>query len=179
MMKSFATVLSASLLLASSAALAQSTRPGLWAIQHKMGGDPEMDRAMAEMQKQLAAMPPAQRKQMEAMMGNQGLSMGAGGTMSLKTCITPEMASRFEMPKQTDGDCTTTITSRSASALKMNFSCKNPPSTGEGVYTFNGDKAYTMKMVISSTRQGKPQTMTMDGRGEWLSADCGNVKQGK
>ena len=69
MLKPLVTVLSATLLLGSGAALAQTTRPGLWDIQHKMGGDPEIDRAMAEMQKQLAAMPPAQRKQMEAMMG--------------------------------------------------------------------------------------------------------------
>ena len=57
------------LLLCSASAFAQTTAPGLWAIQNKMGGNPELDKAMAEMQKQLAAMPPAQRKQMEAMMG--------------------------------------------------------------------------------------------------------------
>ena len=47
-----------SLALAAPLAWAQSTKPGLWEIQHKMGGSPEMDKAMAEMQKQLAAMPP-------------------------------------------------------------------------------------------------------------------------
>lgn len=169
-------VLSTLLLLGSGVAAAQTTKPGLWSVEQKMGGNPEMDRAMAQMQKQLAAMPPAQRKQMEAMMGSQGLSVGAGGTMSLKVCITPEMADRFEMPRQSEGDCTTTITSRSANLLKLSFSCKNPPSSGEGTYTFASDKAYTMNMVINSVREGKPQTMTMDGKGQWLSADCGNVK---
>lgn len=169
-------VLSALLLLCSGAAVGQTTKPGLWSVQQKMGGNPEMDRAMAQMQKQLAAMPPAQRKQMEAMMGSQGLSVGAGGTMSLKVCITPEMAERFDMPRQSEGECTTTITSRSANQVKMSFSCKNPPSSGEGTYNFASDKAYTMNMVINSVRQGKPQTMTMDGQGQWLSADCGNVK---
>jgi hypothetical protein len=178
MLKSLVTALSATLLLGSGAALAQTTRPGLWDIQHKMGGDPEMDRAMAEMQKQLAAMPPAQRKQMEAMMGQQGVSMapGAQGGMALKICITPEMAARQEMPSQTEGDCTTTIHSRSASALKMSYVCKNPPSSGEGTYTFSGDTAYTMKMVTKTTRNGKPASMTMEGQGKWLSADCGTVK---
>lgn len=155
---------------------AQSTKPGLWEINQKMGGNPEMDKAMAEMQKQLASMPPAQRKQMEAMMGKNGMGVAPGGGFSLKVCITPEMAARAEMPSQTEGNCTSTITSRSASALKTKFVCTNPPSSGEGTYVFNGDKAYTMKMVMQSARNGKPETMTVEGQGKWLSTDCGTVK---
>jgi Protein of unknown function (DUF3617) len=162
--------------LFASVAMAQSTAPGLWAIQHKMGGNPEMEKAMANMQKQLAAMPPAQRKQMEAMMGQSGVSAAPGGGMALKICITPEMAARSELPSQTEGDCTTTITARSANTLKSTFVCRNPPTSGEGVYTFSGDKAYTAKMVMQTTRNGKPETMTMEGQGKWLSADCGAVK---
>lgn len=164
------------LLLCSATAFAQTTAPGLWEMQHKVGGNPEMDKAMADMQKQLAAMPPAQRKQMEAMMGQSGMSIGAGGTVTMKVCITPEMAARSELPSQTEGDCTTTITSRSGNTLKAKFACKNPPSTGEGTYTFNGDKSYAMKMAMQTTRNGKPESMTMEGQGKWLSADCGRIK---
>lgn len=167
------------LLLVSGAAAAQSTKPGLWEIQHKMGGNPEMDKAMAEMQKQLAAMPPDQRKMMQDMMAKQGgaiPTVGAGGGMAMKICITPEMAARNDMPKQTEGDCTTTVTSRSGNTMKMKFVCTNPPSSGEGTYTFMGDTAYNMKMAMTSQHQGKPQNMTMEGQGKWLSADCGNVK---
>ena len=164
------------LLLCSASAFAQSQAPGLWAVQSKMGGNPEIDKAMAEMQKQMASMPPAQRKQMEAMMGKNGMSVGAGGAMSVKVCITPEMAARAEMPTQTQGSCTNTVTSRSASALKMKFVCTNPPSSGEGTYLFNGNKAYTMKMVMQSVRNGKPESMTLEGQGQWLAADCGTVK---
>jgi hypothetical protein len=99
--------------------------------------------------------------------------------MATKICITPEMAAKQDMPMQTEGECTTTITSRSASALKMSFVCKNPPSTGEGTYTFSGDTAYTMKMLVNTTHKGKPQSMTMDGQGKWLSASCGAVKPPK
>ncbi|HEX5391002.1 MAG TPA: DUF3617 domain-containing protein, partial [Burkholderiaceae bacterium] len=87
--------------LGASAAWAQSTKPGLWEVQNKMGGNPEMDKAMAEMQKQLAAMPPEQRKMMQDMMAKQGGAMptpGAGGGMAMKVCITPEMAARNDMP---------------------------------------------------------------------------------
>lgn len=175
--------LSTALLLSALAcfnnAHAQSTKPGLWDITQKMGGNAEMDQAMAQMQQQMAGMSAAEKKMMQDMMANQGMTMptpGAGGGMAMKVCITPEMAARQDMPVQTEGDCTTTITSRSANTLKMNFVCKNPPSTGEGTYTFSGDSAYTMKMLMKSTHQGKPMSTTLDGQGKWLSASCGAVK---
>ena len=83
-------ILMSVMLLAAGSAWAQSTAPGLWEIRNRMGGNPEMEKAMAEMQQQLAAMPPAQRQQMEAMMRQNGMSVGAGGAMTLKVCITPE-----------------------------------------------------------------------------------------
>jgi hypothetical protein len=167
------------LLVCATAASAQGIKPGLWEMQHKMGGSPQMDQAMAQMQKQMAAMSPAQRQQMEAMMGQHGVTMptpGAGGSMAMKVCITPEMAARSEMPSQHEGQCTSTVTSRSGNTLQMRFTCQNPPSSGEGTYTFSGDTAYTLKMVVNTTRQGKPESMTLDGQGRWLSADCGSVK---
>ena len=168
--------------LATTAAHAQSIKPGLWEMTQKVGGNAQTDQAMAQMQQQMASMPPAQRKQMEDMLAKQGKTMptpGPGGGMAMKVCITPEMAARQDMPMQGDGDCTSTVTSRNASALKMNFVCKKPPSSGEGTYTFSSDTAYTVKMVMSTTHQGKPQTMTMDGQGKWLSANCGAVKPTK
>ena len=174
-------LLSASFLFAATAH-AQSIKPGLWEMNQKMGASAQMDQAMTQMQQQMAGMPPAQRKQMEDMLAKQGMSMptpGAGGGMVMKVCITPEMAARQDMPMQNEGDCTSTVTSRSASALKMNFVCKNPPSSGEGTYTFSGETAYTMKMVMNTTHKGKPQTMTMDGQGKWVSAACGAVKPSK
>ncbi|MEL0583184.1 DUF3617 family protein, partial [Neisseria gonorrhoeae] len=56
------------------------------------------------------------------------------------------------------------------------FACTQPPSSGEGTVTFVSPEAYTMKMTMKSMMQGKPETMTMDGGGKWLSADCGNIK---
>ena len=158
---------------------AQSTKPGLWDINQKMGGNAEMDKAMAQVQQQMAGMSPAEKKMMQDMMAKQGVTMptpGAGGGMAMKVCITPEMAAKQDMPVQTEGECTTTITSRSANTLKMNFVCKNPPSTGEGTYTFSGDTAYTMNMLMKSTHQGKPVSTTMEGQGKWVSASCGTVK---
>ncbi len=165
--------------LACVTAQAQSTKPGLWEITHKVGGNAQLDAAMAQAQQQMAAMPPDQRKMMEDMMSKQGITMptaGAGGGMAMKICITPEMAARSELPSQQDGDCTTTISSRTGSSMKVKFACTNPPTTGEGTYTFNGDTAYTMDMKTTTTRNGKPENMTMSGGGKWLSGNCGNIK---
>ncbi|MDO9433808.1 DUF3617 domain-containing protein [Hydrogenophaga sp.] len=160
-------------------AYAQSIKPGLWEMQSKMGGNAQIDQAMAEMQKQMANMPPAQRKQMEDMLAKQGVSMPSAapaGGMSTQICISPEMAAKQDLPVQEKGNCTNTVTSRSGNVTKMKFVCTNPPSSGEGTYTFNGDTAYTMKMQMTSTQQGKPQNMSLDGSGKWLAASCGNVK---
>lgn len=171
-------ILAAALVAVTSVAGAQTLKPGLWEVTHKTSGSHGQADQMAQMQKQMAAMPPSQRKQMEEMMGKQGMQMGGGspaGGMSMKMCMTKEMAERSEIPAQ-QGDCKTTQQSRSGNTLKVAFSCTNPPSSGEGQYTFTGAEAYTMKMAVTTTVQGKPQKTNMEGSGKWLGADCGNVK---
>jgi hypothetical protein len=167
------------LILTALPAMAQTTKPGLWEMTNKMqSSSGEMEKAMANMEKQMASMPPEQRKQMQDMLAKQGMSMGtaAGGGMSMKMCITKEMADRNELPQQQQGDCKTTQSPRSGNTMKISYVCTQPPSSGEGVITFNGDTAYTMKMNTTTTVKGKTEKMTMDAAGKWLSADCGNIK---
>ena len=82
-------------------AAAQTMKPGLWEITNKMGGSGDqgakMAAAMEQMQKQMASMPPEQRKQMEKMMAQQGMAPGAGGGMATRICMTKEMAARNEL----------------------------------------------------------------------------------
>lgn len=167
-------------LVAAAAALAfalpagaQTMKPGLWEIHNKMGGG-QMDAAMAEMQKQLAQMPPAQRKQMEAAMAQRGMKMapGAGG-MSVQMCMTKEMVERNDVPVQ-DG-CTATQNKRSGNRVQFAFRCTNPPSSGEGEMTFTPE-SYTSHMTMKGLVQGKTETIVSDTTGKWLKADCGSVK---
>jgi hypothetical protein len=158
--------------------MAQTLKPGLWEINNKMQtGSGQLEKAMADMQKQMAGMSPDQRKMMQDMMAKQGMSMapGAGGGMAVKVCMTKESIERNELPSQ-QGDCKTTTTPRMGNTMKMSFVCTQPPSSGEGQVTFVSPEAYTMKMAMKTSVQGKPETMTMDGGGKWLSADCGNIK---
>lgn len=161
---------------------AQTMKPGLWEITNKMGGSGDsgakMAAAMEQMQKQMASMPPEQRKQMEKMMAQQGVNMapGAGGGMSVRVCITKEMAARNETPAQTRGDCKHEQMQKSGNTTKFKFTCTKPPSSGEGEVTMNSSESYTMKMKMTSQAKGKPEQMTMDAQGKFVSSDCGSVK---
>lgn len=169
-------LLSASILaLAATAVQAQTLKPGLWEINNKMGGNPELERAQAKMQQQLAGMAPAQRKQMEAMLAQRGVRMtpGAAGT-NVQVCMTREMAERNDVPVR--NGCTATRQPRSGNTMHVAFTCSNPASSGEGEFTFTSPEAYRSHMTLHSQEGGRPQTMTMDTTGKWLGADCGSVK---
>jgi hypothetical protein len=161
--------------LAALPAAAQSLKPGLWEVQNKVStaGMPD---AMAEMQKQMAAMPPEQRKQMEAMMAQHGMRMapGTGGGIATQMCMTREMVERNELPM--DEGCRMTQQQRTGNTMRMAFTCTKPPSTGEGEFTFLGPEAYRSRMTVKVTDKGRTETATVEGSAKWLSADCGKVK---
>ncbi len=104
------------------------------------------------------------------------MGSGTGGGMSIKACITKEMAERNEMPSQHQGDCKTTTSDRTSTGMKMAYTCTNPPSSGEGQISFTSNEAYTMKMVMKTMVDGKPENTTMDASGKWLTSDCGSIK---
>jgi len=137
----------------------------------------ESEKARAKAQQEMANMSAEDRKMMEQMMAKHGMKMGAGGpgAMSMKTCMTKEQVERNDVPAQ-QGDCKTTKQQRTGNTTQMAFSCTNPPSSGEGQFTIVSPEAYTMKMVVSSTVDGKPEKTNMDASGKWLSADCGAIK---
>jgi hypothetical protein len=123
-------------------------------------------------------MPPEQRKMMEDMMKSRGMSMnvaGGGAGMTVKYCLTKEMAERREVPTQR-GDCKSTQTPGVGGKMRFSFSCTNPVSSGEGEVTYASNDAYSMKMVVNTTVQGRPEKMNMEGSGRWLAADCGDIK---
>jgi hypothetical protein len=156
---------------------AQTIKPGLWESTSKVSGSPEMEQALANMQQQMASMPPEQRKMMEEMMSKQGVTLGANSSgMVVKMCVTKEMAERGDIPTQQQGDCTTTTSDKTSRGMTVKFSCTNPPSSGEGQFTFSGDSAYTMKLKVNSAAQGAPKTITVNSSAKWLSGDCGSIK---
>lgn len=133
-------------------AQAQVSKAGLREVTTKLGSIAGMDKAMAQMQQQMASMPPERRKQIEAMLAKQGMSTtGAPGGVMSKLCIAKDMVERSQMPvKKTRGDCTSTTSNKSNTGVTFKFICASPPSSGEGQYTLIGHSAYTMKMKINT-----------------------------
>lgn len=159
-------------------ATGQTIKPGLWEMSSKMSSSSgEMEKGMAQMQKQLASMPPEQRKMMEAMMAKQGVGINMSpDAMAIKVCITEEMAQRNAFAAKQPGDCQHTQTPRSGNTMKFSFVCKQPPSSGEGEVTFISPEAYTQTMTVTTERKGKSETIKSSGGGKFLSADCGSIK---
>ena len=159
---------------AAQAQLQTQMQPGLWetTVQTKSQSG-EMEKAMAQAQAAMAKMTPEQRKQMEAMMGKNGMAMG-GAPNTVRMCISPEQAAMRQVPTR-DG-CTHTM-QHSGNTTRMQFSCAgNPPSTGEGQFTLLNPKAYDGEFTFTTQRKGQPEVMQMKQSGKWLSADCGAIK---
>jgi hypothetical protein len=159
-------------------AAAQNMKPGLWEMSTQMKGNGQMGEAMAEAQRELANMPPEQRKMMQDMMAKQGMQMGvgAGGGMTLKLCMTQEMVDRNEIASGQQNDCTHTHSPRTGNTMKFSFVCTKPPSSGEGQVTFTSPDAYSMKMTTTTTMNGAKEQMEIHNSARWLRSDCGNVK---
>lgn len=151
------------------AAHAQSNKPGLWEIQQQMQLDPAQQKQMDEARKQMAAMPPEQRKMMEDMMARQGVGVDlAGGGSKVKICIGKEDAA----PIEKRADCAYD-SQRSGATWKVKYRCTKPVSEGDIEVTTLSPERYTMKMRGTDA---KGRAMAMQGEGKWLSADCGNLK---
>lgn len=164
--------------LAALPATAQNLKPGLWELSNRVASaSPETMAIMSAAQQQMANMAPEQRKAMEQMMASHGvnLNLGDNGGVKMTYCLTKDMAEKQDLPAGQPGQCTTTRTPVPG-GLNVSFNCSRPPSSGNGQVIFNGNTAYSMRMNVNSSMQGKPQTMLVEGSGRWLSADCGSVK---
>ena len=160
---------------------AQTLQPGLWEIQSQMQGATggRMAGAMEQMNQQMAAMSPEQRKMVQDMMAKQGVQMGSAGGgsgMTMKVCMTQDMVERNELSAGQRGDCKHTQSPRMGNTMQYAFTCTNPASSGEGEVTFQGREGYSMKMHMTTTVKGQPEQMDMQGSGKWLGVDCGNIK---
>ena len=154
-------------------AAAQQIRPGLWEITSQVGpAGGAMQAAMAMLQNEMGRMDPAQRAQVEAMMGKHGVALTEDGALRAKMCVTRDMAERYELPVQKDGNCSYRRSPPAGGKMKVAFTCANPASSGEGEVTFEGDTAYRMKMTANASGV----TVNTESSARWLEADCGAVK---
>ncbi|HET7774640.1 MAG TPA: DUF3617 domain-containing protein [Burkholderiaceae bacterium] len=165
-----------------SAAPAQAQmKAGLWetrVTRQTLNGE-DMNARMAEAQKRMqeatARMTPEQRKQMEQMMGKQGMQMGTPGTA--RFCVSAAMAARQEPLPDPEGHCKNEKFVRSGNTVDFEFVCTRPDGTmrGKGRTSFSGDSSRT-EMTMTGQRAGKPMNMVMESESRYLGADCGGLK---
>lgn len=168
-------LLGTALALLAGTGWAQAMKPGLWEHRytlHSQSGP--MAQAMADMQKQLATMPPDQRRLMEQTMASHGVGL-SDKAHTLKVCITPEQAAQMDVPAQ-DGRCKQKVTQRTANRVTVAFQCEGePPGQGEATLTLRSPTEYSGTAWFQTVVAGKPEKMNMSQTGRWLSLDCGNV----
>lgn len=150
--------------------------PGLWDLSFTLASQSgEIERALAEAQKQLAALPPAQRKMVEDMMAAQGVGF-TSGKQSIKVCMTQEQIDRGVLPQQ-DKNCKQSVSEISKRKYRVEMSCSGSSAgEGSGVIEFVDTKQFKGNFDMKMDINGKPEAMTMDQTGQWLSTDCGNIK---
>jgi hypothetical protein len=154
-------------------AAAQEIRPGLWEVTSQVGSaGGAMQAAMAMLQNEMGKMDPAQRAQVEAMMGKHGVALTEDGALRAKMCVTRDMAERFELPVQQNGNCSYRRSPPAGNKMKVAFTCTNPASSGEGEVTFNGDTNYRIRMTVNASGA----TVNTNGDARWLGADCGAIE---
>jgi len=162
--------------LAAGAVHAQNMKPGLWEFKQTPQLDPARKAQMDQAQKAMESMPAEQRQMMEKMMASRGISMNmAGGSITLKTCVTKEQADRNMAPVNHQGNCQQDV-KRSGNTIQTHFVCTDPASEGDATVTLRGNEGFTNDVTVRHQRQGKTEVTKVSGEGRWLGADCGDVK---
>jgi hypothetical protein len=82
------------------------------------------------------------------------------GNGGIRICLTEEDIKRDAIPVS-DGKCTSTVKSRTASRWVVSNSCTEPAMTGEAEVVFEGSQAYRVHAKGVVTQQGRQQPFDM------------------
>lgn len=171
-------------------------KPGLWEHRIKLiGGNDlaaqteQMQQAMEEVKKQMASLPPEQRKMMEDMMTQQGMKFSDKGVSMqndkvqiskdgtiVKQCVTQAQIDKGYVP-ETGDECQPTITQISNTKFKTTYACTGQQNaTGEGEIEFTSPTQYKGKAYFITKTDGKSQRYDTEQSGSWLSSNCGDIE---
>ena len=110
------------LILSGSFALtahAQNIEPGLWEMT---SSNAIAGQNLPDVQALMANIPAEQRAMMEQMLSDRGISLGQNG--GVRVCLTEQQIAQNNIPlNDSQSGCQQTVTERSDSHWKFNFSC--------------------------------------------------------
>jgi hypothetical protein len=179
-MRRFLPCLIAVVALTALPVFAQGIKPGLWEVSSKMTAtDAQTDQTVSMLLQQLANLPPEQRSMVQQMAQSRGIALpriAPNGNVSITACVTPDMAASKQVPTIQQGDCTSNNIAVDG-GMKLAFVCSNPAARGEGQLRFVGDRAFTMKMNVTSSVRGRQEQVTVDSDGRWQGEHCPSQPQ--
>ncbi len=156
-------------------------KPGLWEVTmtHEAKGTPPMPAAeRAEMEREMAKMPPEMKAKMEAAVKNSLANLAK--PVVKRSCLLKEDLNKpldFDGGRG-DGACTRTVVKSTSTVQEIRLDCSKGTQKSSG----------TLKMVAANPESWSGSmdgTMSDTGgatetkakmSGKWLGADCGNVK---
>lgn len=171
----------AMIVMASSAAYAQDNglKPGLWVITpvseivdgHDISS--QVSFVQANLQQAMANLSPAQRAQVQAMMG-KAVTADASG---IRICVSPAMAARGKPMVDPQGRCEPGTVTRTGNKVDFAFNCSKDGRTmvGKGVSTIGNDMLST-HLDMTTTDAQSSHTIQSESQMKFLGADCQGIK---
>jgi hypothetical protein len=175
------TILTLALGATSAGAQTMNIKPGLWQLEVTMPGADNKPMAgyIAQMKARMAAMPPAQRKEMEAALAGleaRGTEVTDNG-LRTKQCITKENIAQYDLLGTNQAKGCTNKAAPKPGGVNVSMTCQRPQMTIEAAVTFQGEKAYAFESLATVPGpDGKMVTQKSSGTGQWLASDCGRVQ---
>lgn len=157
------------LMLASPLAYsALDINPGLWKVDMVIKTNGKEIRPQTEIQKAIAKMPEAKRKQMLEMMGD--MKDPDAGT---KVCYSKAMLEKPEsIGQQESKKCTTKVVTNKPKKVVTNFKCEDG-TKGDATWSVKNPKSYTGLVNIVSPKGEKSE---INYNADFVTEDCGKVK---
>ncbi len=155
-------LMGAALILAPAVAFAAHGKVGLWTVTSTL---------------ELRNMPPIPPQTLE-MMKQNGQPI-PGQPFTTQMCMTQEQVNADKPPSFNDNgeSCDTKVLSSSPSAMHTQVVCRGRVNgTGETQISWRGDDHYDGTYSFKGEAEGHPQDMTIHYSGDFVKADCGNVR---
>jgi len=160
-------LLGTALILAPIAAFGAHGKAGLWTITSstKLANMPQMQN-----------LPP----EAMAMMKARGMQMpGMGQPMVSQICMTQDEVNADHPPamREAGQSCTTKVLSQTANSVNTEITCHGRvEGTGRAQVSWRGTDHYEGTYNFKGTMEGQVQEISTSYSGDFVKADCGNVK---
>jgi len=157
-----------------AAAAMPNAKPGLW----ESITTTTMEQSLPSNMPGLAKMPAEEREKLQRSMSPQG---GKPTVNSMRQCVTPEMAERWDAFASggSDSSCRRTVVEQSAQRVKLNLVCGDGKSTGEAEFTTAGPDRVVGKMKMRTRTDRGEMKLDLQIEARRISAECGALKPGE